>query len=81
MANIEGVFAMGAPVERREDDSSDDLRALARRVKDANQSRRLLAWLRLRRIGGVGDRLAEREGFQAAVALRDSGQAIPDDVE
>jgi len=26
-------------------------------------------------------RLAEREGFKEAVALRDSGQAIPDDIE
>ncbi len=42
MANSEEVFATGAGIELRRDYGPDDLRALARRSKDANQGRRLL---------------------------------------
>ena len=43
LANSEEVFAMGAGIKVRRDYGPDDLRALARRSKDADQSRRLLA--------------------------------------
>ena len=62
MENIR-VFAMAAPVPLREDFTAADLRLLARRSRDANQARRLLALAVIydgdtrgdaARLGGVG---------------------------
>ena len=62
MENIR-VFAMAAPVPLREDFTAADLRLLARRSRDANQPRRLLALAVIydggtrgdaARLGGVG---------------------------
>ena len=42
---------MSSAVRLREDYSAEELRALARRSKTVNQSRRLLRWLRMEWMG------------------------------
>ena len=60
---------MGAGVELRRDYGPDDLRALARRSKDANQSRRLLALAAV--LDGHGRAEAAKMGGMERQTLRD----------
>ncbi len=60
---------MGACIELRRDYSSKDVRVLARRSKDANQSRRLLALAAV--LDGHGRAEAARIGGMDRQSLRD----------
>jgi Helix-turn-helix domain len=63
------VWAMPSAVELREDYSAEDLRALARRSKDVNQSRRLLSLAAIR--DGMDRGSAARIGGMDRQTLRD----------
>src|SRR5450759_2371593 len=68
MVNI-GKFAMAAPVTLRQDFTAADLRLHARRSRDANQARRLLALAAIYDGGSRGD--AARLGGVGLQIVRD----------
>ena len=69
MANSADVFAVGACIELGRDYSSKDVRVVARRSKDANHSRRLLALAAV--LDGHGRAEAARIGGMDRQTLRD----------
>jgi hypothetical protein len=62
-------LAMASAIELREDDSAEELRALARRSKSVNQSRRLLSLAAVR--DGMDRAAAAKIGGMDRQTLRD----------